>query len=581
MDQLRRVLTLITSQLAKLTPTQKLLIGSVCIIALMSLFLVSQYAGKAQMVELIPAGTPEDQAKAAEYLDGAGVPYEFNADKKVVVPTERKFPALARLAKAQVIPGQSLLGRNNLVEHQDWLKPKAVQDQMYVTALCNDLAQVIRNFPGIDSADVFISAPETNGLGSPAKRPVATVTVRPASGAQLDQGTVDALADLVAGTTAGLEAKNVSIIDGVNRRSYRAGQDNGFSANGYIEQVAIVEERVRDKIVDHLGRFIGDVVVSVNAIVDGSRTDIRTESALPKGEGTVTVPIEERSTTSTSSSGQKAAAPGLGGNIQMDIEYAGGEGGNTSDETSETRYEAKIGSRTEVKQMPRGRPTRINVAVSVPRGYVEQVIKQRKGGNAAAPAAAGAAAADTPPTDAEVEAEWTGRIAKGLEDMIRPLVQTADMAGTALETGEVVVSLIPVAIASAGPGGSTGNGTGPNGAAGGAGGITSLVSSGMFKQLVLGGLALLSIGMMFMLVRKAGRASPMPTAEELVGIPPALEPDSDLVGEADEGETPMMGIEIDSEQLKRQKMLQEVSELLKTNPQSAVGVFNRWLAPEQ
>lgn len=581
MDQLRKVLTLITSQLGKLTPTQKLLIGSMCIIALMSLFLVSQYAGRAQMVELIPSGTPEDQAKVAEYLDGAGVPYEFNTEKKVIVPVERKFPALARLAKAQVIPGQSLLGRNNLVEHQDWLKPKAVQDQMYITALCNDLAQVIRNFPGIDGADVFISAPETNGLGSPMKKPVATVTVRPAAGAKIDQGTVDALADLVAGSTAGLEAKNVSIIDGINRRSFRAGQENGFSANGYIEQVAIVEERVRDKIVDHLGRFIGDVVVSVNAIVDGSRTDIRTESALPKGEGTITVPIEERSTTSTSSSGQKSAAPGIGGNIQMDIEYAGGGGGSTSDETSETRYEAKIGSRTEVKQMPRGRPTKINVAVSVPRSYVEQVIRQRKGGGGAAPAAAANTAQDAPPTDAEVEAEWSGRIAKGLEDMIRPLVQTADMAGTALETGEVVVSLIPVAIASVGPGGGNGTGAAPGSASGGMSGITNLVSSGLFKQLVLGGLAVLSIGMMFMLVRKASRTAPMPTAEELVGIPPALDPDSDLVGEADEGETPMLGIEIDSEQLKRQKMLQEVSDLLKSNPQSAVGVFNRWLTPEQ
>jgi flagellar biosynthesis/type III secretory pathway M-ring protein FliF/YscJ len=572
MDQLRKVLALITSQLSKLTPTQKLLIGSVCVIALMSLFLVTQYAGQAKMVELIPAGTPEDQAKAAEYLDGAGVPYEFNSAKRVMVPTDRKFPALARLAKAQVITGQSLLGRNNLVEHQDWLKPKAVQGQMYVTALCNDLAKVIGNFPGIDGADVFISAPETAGLGSPMKRSVATVTVFPKAGAKLDQGTVDALADLVAGTTAGLDTKNVSIIDGVNRRSYRAGQENGFSANGYMEQVAIVEERVRDKIVDHLGRFIGDVVVSVNAIVDGSRTDVRTESALPKGEGTIAIPIEERSTTSSSTSGSRPAAPGLGGNVGMDIEYAGGEGGNTTDETSEIRYSAKIGSRTETRQMPRGRPTKINVAVSVPRGYVEQVLKQRGG------AAAGGAA----PTDAEIESEWSTRVSKGLEDMIRPLVQTADMAGTALEAGEVVVSLIPVAIASVGPGGSGNGGNGaPAGASGGMGGVTSLVSSGLFRQAVLGGLALLSIGMMFMLVRKAGRAAPMPTAEELVGIPPAIEPDSDLVGEADEGETPMMGIEIDSDQLKRQKMLQEVSELVKSNPQSAVGVFNRWLAPEQ
>ncbi len=110
--------------------------------------------------------------------------------------------------------------------------------------------------------------------------------------------------------------------------------------------------------------------------------------------------------------------------------------------------------------------------------------------------------------------------------------------------------------------------------------MSSLVSSGLFKQVMLGGLALLSIGMMFMLVRKAGRSAPLPTAEELVGIPPAIEPDSDLVGEADEGETAMLGIEIDSEQLKRQKMLEEVAQLVKSNPQTAVGVFNRWLAPE-
>jgi len=585
MDQLRKVLGLISTQLGKLTPTQKLLIASVCVIMLMSLFLVSQYAGKAQMVELIPAGTPEDQAKVAEYLDGAGVPYEFNSDKRVIVPTERKFPALARLAKAQVVPGQALLGRNNLVDHQDWLKPKAVQDQMYVTALCNDLAKVIGNFPGVEGAEVFISAPESSGLGSPMKRSVATVTVFPKSGTKLDQGTVDALADLVAGTTAGLDTKNVSIIDAVNRRSYRAGQDNGFSASGYMEQVVLVEERVRDKILDHLGRYIGDVIVSVNAIVDGSRTDVRTEKVLPKNEGTLVVPIEEETTNSTSTSGSKAAAPGLGGNVGMDIEYAAQDGGNTTDETARLKSEARFGTRIENRQMARGRPTKINVAVSVPRNYVEQVVKSRKAGAGAGATGAAAGADPGEPTDAEVEAEWTTRVSKSLEEMIRPLVQTADMAGTALEAGEVVVSLIPVALASVGPGGAGGVGSGPGGSpsnasGGGVGGMSSLVSSGLFKQVMLGGLALLSIGMMFMLVRKAGRSAPLPTAEELVGIPPAIEPDSDLVGEADEGETAMLGIEIDSEQLKRQKMLEEVAQLVKSNPQTAVGVFNRWLAPE-
>ena len=38
-------------------------------------------------------------------------------------------------------------------------------------------------------------------------------------------------------------------------------------------------------------------------------------------------------------------------------------------------------------------------------------------------------------------------------------------------------------------------------------------------------LALVALGMMFMMVRKASRPQPLPTAEELVGIPPALQAD--------------------------------------------------------
>ncbi|MBX3406342.1 MAG: hypothetical protein KF869_06220 [Phycisphaeraceae bacterium] len=578
MDQLRRVLGLIGSQFGKLTPTQKLLVGSLCVIVLMSLFLVSQYAGRQRMVELIPTGSPDDQSKAADYLESAGIAYEFSASKKVLVAAERKYPTLARLAKAQALPGAAIIDRNSVIERKSWLDPKSVQDQIYLTAVCNELGQVIRNFPGIERADVFIAAPESSGLGTPTKKPVATVTVFPVAGSKLDQGTVDALADLVAGTTTGLDPRSVNIIDGVNRRSYRAGAANEFSASAYMEQVAVVEERVRDKIVEHLGRFIGGVVVSVNAIVDGSRTETRTEKALPKGQGTVTVPVEEETTSTTSTSGSRAAAPGLSSNAPMDIEYAGGgSGGSTSDETSKVRSEAKIGIEVTHKQMPRGRPTKINVSVSVPRDYVAEVLRQRK--------AAGSGTGAAPEvTETEIETEWSGRLARDIEKMIGPLVQTADISGTAMEAGEVVVSLIPIALASVGPNGLRGgNSPGAAGVGGGGGmfeGVSSLASSGVLKQVLLGGLAVLSIGMMFVLVRKAGKAGPMPTAEELVGIPPALQPDSDLVGEADEGETAMLGIEIDSDELKRQKMLEEVAELVKSNPQVAVGVFNRWLTPE-
>jgi flagellar biosynthesis/type III secretory pathway M-ring protein FliF/YscJ len=149
----------------------------------------------------------------------------------------------------------------------------------------------------------------------------------------------------------------------------------------------------------------------------------------------------------------------------------------------------------------------------------------------------------------------------------------------------VVVSLMPVVLGTVGGGGGgarTGIGSGIAGGSGGGGGIVAkLLNGGVIKQLVLSVLALVALGMMFVLVKKTSKPPEMPTAEELVGIPPAISPDSDLVGEADESDTAMLGIEVDSDSLKTGKMLEEVQDHVRKNPQAAATVFTRWLAAEE
>jgi flagellar biosynthesis/type III secretory pathway M-ring protein FliF/YscJ len=87
--------------------------------------------------------------------------------------------------------------------------------------------------------------------------------------------------------------------------------------------------------------------------------------------------------------------------------------------------------------------------------------------------------------------------------------------------------------------------------------------------------------MMFLMVRKASRKAEMPSAEELVGLPPTLETKSDLIGEADESETPMAGIEVDEGEVRSQKLLEQVQALVKDNPDSAAKLINRWVTPDQ
>lgn len=574
MEQLRRIYERIGQQLGLLTGSQKLLIGSLCVIALMTLFLVSQYAGSPKLVEVIPSGTSQEQERARSYLMSAGFPAEMR-NGKVVVPAERQFSALAQLAEAQVLPDDKELTFRNLAEKQNMFMPKGQLDQMYQTALTNVLGQVIRNFDGIKDARVFISNPEPRGIGVVARKPTAQVTVFTEQGRPLDQKTVDALADVVAGSVAGLDVRNVAVIDGTRRRSFRATNPEDAGVQTYIEQVATVEDRVRQKIEDHLGVFISGVVVSVNAIVDGARRESRVEEALPKGAGTVSVPIRENNSSSTSSNSSSGAEPGLASNTGLDIERAGSSGNRTNTETIESQNAVKIGTKTVLQTDPRGRPTKINVAVSVPREWVVEILKRRGSGGTEA------AEAD----DATIEQEWQTQQQR-LMTMIRPLIDTKDVPGTIAEAGDVVVTLMPFAMASATGGGVGGNRAGvPGGAfeesgSGMVGTLSRAVGSGLVKQAVLLALAVVALGMMFVMVRKSGRGQTLPSAQELVGIPPALQGDSDLVGEADETDTAMIGIEVDSDALKTGRMLEEVSDLVKSNPQAAASVFNRWLSTE-
>jgi flagellar biosynthesis/type III secretory pathway M-ring protein FliF/YscJ len=103
----------------------------------------------------------------------------------------------------------------------------------------------------------------------------------------------------------------------------------------------------------------------------------------------------------------------------------------------------------------------------------------------------------------------------------------------------------------------------------------------MVEMIVLGVLALVSVGMMFSMVKRAGKKVDLPTAEELVGLPPALDVAGDMVGEADESDSPMAGIEISDDEVKLQKMREQVAELIAQNPESAASLIGRWISEEE
>lgn len=590
MDRLRQILAGITKNLGSLSATHKLLIGAMVVVVAMTLVIISLLTGRQAMQAVMPGVALAEQQKAQTFLEGAGIKTKVvNGD--VAVSADEVFRARTLLAESSQLPSDKTLLFETLLERQSVFNSRQQNDQQYRIALMNELARMISGFKGVKSASVKIDVPEAQGLGRQVRQPTASVAVMTSSGGPMPQMLVDAVGALVSGSLAGLEARNVQILDLSAGRARRAQMQDEVSAGTYIEHAARIEGETQRKIEDLL-QYIPGVIVAVTAQVDVTRVTASVTTHMPDKKGSVSMISRESEETSTSAETRPGAEPGPMSNQTADINRAGGggDGSKTESTTSTREFTNSVGTRNEQIVDPKGYPTRIAVSVNVPKGFVTGLVKDA---TAASATPAGGAAADTAPTDAQIKAmfdtEVKPAIVAALLPHVRTLMNSTGQTATedelkALANDSIGVSLIPID-ASTGAGGMALASLGSlAGGASAGGGLGSLFGAGsnMVQTVVLGVLALVAMAMMLTMVRKAGRHTSTPTAEELVGLPPALELESqsDLIGEAGESETAMTGIEVDESALQSQKMLEQVGELVSKDPEATARIINRWLSAE-
>jgi flagellar biosynthesis/type III secretory pathway M-ring protein FliF/YscJ len=563
MEQLRRILAIVEKYLGGMTPSQKLLIGCLGVILLMTLFLVSQYAGRPNMVELAPGGTPEEQQRALSFLRTSHIKVEDRGGR-VYVPSESQQAAFAILTEAGQQPANSALVFENILKTQNWLNTKEQNRQIYKVMIDNWLSGVISRFAGVKLARVFVDNPEPMGLGPSVRTPKASVTIFMEPGRSLPQETVDAAARLVAGSVAGLDLTRVTVTDGATGRPRRITLEDDMAPSTYREYAAAVEKQFRDKLLN-LVRDIEGVVVEVTASVDVSRVKAQVSRNLPLNEGSLSVPKKESTTTTTESQASSGGEPGVRSNQSLRVNEGGGSGNRTDHRQEDTEFTTAIGQRVEQIEDPRGMPTHLVATVAVPRSFIVALLQTESGGEKG-----------TAPNDASIEARFAKEEAR-LTKSLAPHVKTIAGDGGVIE-GEVIVTLM------SGPGlGLGGHDSMKAELLPGINSVGTLISlsSGMIDKVVLGVLALVSMGMMVLMVRKAGRHVAPPRDEVLAGAPPTLETKDDLVGEADESDTAMAGILVGEDELKSAKMREQVSELIRQSPDTALKVLNRWVSVEE
>ena len=96
----------------------------------------------------------------------------------------------------------------------------------------------------------------------------------------------------------------------------------------------------------------------------------------------------------------------------------------------------------------------------------------------------------------------------------------------------------------------------------------------------VGVLAAVSLLMVTMMVRKSAPPIVAQVAAGAAGAsgPVRLNADSDVAGEVGEGGKMLDGMELDDEMVKGQQVVEQVSTMVKDDPESAASLVKRWLS---
>src|SRR5580704_5358508 len=158
MDFLKSQFDRIQAQISALTPTQKMLTGTLVAIMVMTMMWWSRYAGTADMEPVLSqALTQEDMVRMEATLADKNIEFKEAGDR-LLVPTDRKREARSVLGYNGALPKDTASGFDEEVKQLSPWDGVGRQNAVYNRAKEIELAQTIAMYPDVASAKVFIDA---------------------------------------------------------------------------------------------------------------------------------------------------------------------------------------------------------------------------------------------------------------------------------------------------------------------------------------------------------------------------------------------------------------------------------------
>jgi len=485
----------------------------------------------------------DQRAEVVQQFSDEGIRYKIEGSQ-LFVPAGRQLDAIAALQRNELMAPDTSQAFDELVRNQNVWDSTENNRVKFLIAKQKVLASIVRKMPGVRSADVVLSKPEKTGFGETHIVPTASVNVVMQGSQSPGKSMVKAVAGLVSRANAPMKPQDVSVI--VDGREYTVKDPQSAMPEETLALVQMHEDYYQDKIARFLKRFIPSASVAVNIQLDPVH---REESVSWQYDETEPL-ASEHTLEKDRRNVRDAGSPGVQSNVGTSIEPATAMG--TTETVNET--EARFGPKNltgERRQVIAGRTVQqINATISIPRSHFVTLYKMQAGEEAGDPdeAALQPIIADT---------------LKKIEEQVQPMVATQTASGLVVarmvnDPGSMMAALGQTEASSSA-------------------GVLAMLESGWAKPIGLSLLALLGLGVMFNMVRKATQQETLPSVEELAGVPPTLQADEELVGEVEGADLGMAGVEVGEDELRVRKVAQQISDMIKANPEEAIGLVNKWL----
>jgi flagellar M-ring protein FliF len=375
-DKLNKTLARGKELLAGFTPGQRGVIVVVTLALVLGAFALTRWVSTPTWTPLYGSLEGADASAIVEELNASGVKYQLeDGGSTVMVPQSQVYDVRVALSGKGLPAGGSETDGYSLLDKQGITATDFQQNVAYRRALEGELAKTLQAIDGVKTAVVHLALPKKDVFASEQDKTTASVLLAVKTGKTLDRAEVESVTHLVAGSVEGLDPADVTVTDASGKLLSSPDDGTGVSSAAAVEadeHTAAYEQRTVAKVQDMLDEVLGagHAVVRVNATLNYDDTERTSEkytqpspTAAPLSESRETEKYNGAGSGAGAALGQTFPTPAAGG-------AAGGGGAYEKDKRTVNNSVDKVVEHTNTAP---GTVERLTVAVVLDSGTATSV----------------------------------------------------------------------------------------------------------------------------------------------------------------------------------------------------------------